>query len=881
MPSPASAGFPRAVLALLLAAALLPGCPSKEPADAGASPAGGGAPAKAPQEAKPAVDPAVKAALAARPDLAKNRVLVLGLDGCDPVLVKEGVAAGRLPNFKRLIAEGAWGPLQSQQPMLSPLLWTSVATGMFPTEHGVVDFMVGSSQDPEKREAVTSRHRQVDAIWDIAGRYGRPVSVIGWLASHPAEEVNGVAVSERTELLAYLFNQKIAPSDEGKTWPPDLLAKIQPLRRRPADLPFAEVKPFLAISEEEYRLVCRKDEFTNDNRTNNLRLMLAGADNFRRIGTSLRRDRKPALDCRYFELLDAVGHNFMCYREPITWKPRELKEVQDCYRAADPPTSPADVETIWKAVREPAAEARPLSVQGVDPQRVAEILELCRGAEPAKVAKWKGVVDAAYDWTDRLLGEVMAEADADTILVVLSDHGFVSGDGKPPFDSSFNSKRGGAAYHRMYGVLGLWGRGVRKGFEIPPYAKNVARGARLVDIAPTVLALMGFPKAKDMPGRVLTEIFDLDLAVGETESYESGRAARLARQRVDVAGGKGTGGADATEESEIEDVTRRLTAVGYLGTAEEGPIRALLHMAASYEEQGRFAEAEEALREALKSARGPQRRQVWAGIGRTLFRQGNVDGAMRVFEDSLREAPQDPLLAWMGMVKVHAQKRNLAAQVDLWEKITAKYPEAAYRVMLADVLRQRAATGGPNSLADRARALSLILDSVRPEGGGEPDLGKLGPFGRNYLGMVLLDGGDFEGAMRNFKAAAEKEPQFVNPRNNLAVLHMRLASGAQSAADPESDPARRAALERQGGAHRAEALRWFGEVLEIDPENAKAHCNRAEVYLRLSPEDPKAAEADLLKALDTDPNYKRAKALLDELRAGKPKAPPAPRKVPR
>ena len=173
-------GPPAAASILLAASLLLAGCPrgSKEP--------------------EPPRDPAVAAALAKRPDLTKNRVWILGLDGCDPGMVRDLAAAGRLPNFSRLMKEGAFGPLRSQQPMLSPLLWTTVATGKYPTEHGVLDFMVRSRRDPKAQEAVTSRQRQIEALWDIVGRYGRTVGVVGWLASHPAETVNGFAVSERT-----------------------------------------------------------------------------------------------------------------------------------------------------------------------------------------------------------------------------------------------------------------------------------------------------------------------------------------------------------------------------------------------------------------------------------------------------------------------------------------------------------------------------------------------------------------------------------------------------------------------------------------------------------------------------------------------------------
>ena len=450
---------PAAVPAAIGLALLLAGCPGGPPAVGGLPPA----------------DPAVLAQIARRPDLAKSRVFLLGLDGCDPRIVKDLVEKGGLPNFRRLMDEGAFGPLRSQQPMLSPLLWTTVATGKWPTEHGVLDFMVRSRSDPKQRETVTSRHRQVESIWDIAGRHGKSVGVVGWLASHPAERVNGVAVSERTELLAYLFHQQVEPSDEGKTWPPGLLAEVAPLRRRPADVPFSELAPFLHVSAEEYRAACAKDEFTSGNRTNNLRLVYTGADNFRRVGGHLWRERRPSLLCAYFEMLDAISHNFMAYREPVTWKPRGLREIREFLRDADP----AFVEKVYDADR----RGKPVVLEkGEDPRIAATILELARGADLEKVARWKDAVDGAYAWTDRLLGEVMGMIDADTTLLVVSDHGFASDGNKPPFDSSFQSRLGGASFHLPEGVFGAWGNGVRKGLGIPYYDRfQAGTGARSLD----------------------------------------------------------------------------------------------------------------------------------------------------------------------------------------------------------------------------------------------------------------------------------------------------------------------------------------------------------------------------------------------------------------
>ena len=82
---------------------------------------------------------------------AGRRVLLVGLDAADWSVVDPLVAAGRLPTFARLRAAGRTATLISEPPLLSPILWTTIATGRPPDEHGVLDFMVdlpGGGQGP-------------------------------------------------------------------------------------------------------------------------------------------------------------------------------------------------------------------------------------------------------------------------------------------------------------------------------------------------------------------------------------------------------------------------------------------------------------------------------------------------------------------------------------------------------------------------------------------------------------------------------------------------------------------------------------------------------------------------------------------------------------
>jgi len=74
------------------------------------------------------------------------KVLILGMDGLDPGIVSRLVQEGRLPHFKRLMAEGGFSPLGTSIPPQSPVAWSNFITGQDPGGHGIFDFM---HRDPE------------------------------------------------------------------------------------------------------------------------------------------------------------------------------------------------------------------------------------------------------------------------------------------------------------------------------------------------------------------------------------------------------------------------------------------------------------------------------------------------------------------------------------------------------------------------------------------------------------------------------------------------------------------------------------------------------------------------------------------------------------
>ena len=84
-----------------------------------------------------------------------ERVLLIGVDAATWTVMRPLIDAGRLPTFKKLVSEGWSGTLRSMEPTVSPAIWTTIATGKVPDQHGIHGFVV-ESQDHGNDVPVTS-----------------------------------------------------------------------------------------------------------------------------------------------------------------------------------------------------------------------------------------------------------------------------------------------------------------------------------------------------------------------------------------------------------------------------------------------------------------------------------------------------------------------------------------------------------------------------------------------------------------------------------------------------------------------------------------------------------------------------------------------------
>ena len=157
------------------------------------------------------------------------------------------------------------------------------------------------------------------------------------------------------------------------------------------------------------------------------------------------------------------------------------------------------------------------------------------GVSPRETAVLGRVIDEYYVYVDGLLGEYLDRLGPGDTLVVLSDHGF-----KPVL---FPGKPTTSGHHRLEGIIGFYGRGVRAGGKIGD--------AGLLDVLPTLLDLLDVPIAKDLEGHVMRDALDEDFKKRHPPSV------------VDTYGGVERPAAPTQTELD-RNVLERLRSLGYI-----------------------------------------------------------------------------------------------------------------------------------------------------------------------------------------------------------------------------------------------------------------------------------------------------------------------------
>lgn len=177
-----------------------------------------------------------------------RKVLLIGWDAADWKLINPLMDQGLMPALDGFVNHGAMGNLATLRPILSPMLWNSIATGKRPDKHGILGFIEPDPQTGRVRP-VTSTSRKVKAIWNILTQRGYNTHVVGWFAGHPAEPINGISVSDLYP-YATVSVEKEWPLPTGVVHPESMRATFAKLRMHPAEVTEAAILPWIPRAAE-------------------------------------------------------------------------------------------------------------------------------------------------------------------------------------------------------------------------------------------------------------------------------------------------------------------------------------------------------------------------------------------------------------------------------------------------------------------------------------------------------------------------------------------------------------------------------------------------------------------------------------------------------
>ena len=384
---------------------------------------------------------------------AANRVLLIGWDAADWQVIHPLVDAGLMPHLQGLIEGGVIGNLASLSPMLSPILWASIATGKRAYAHGVRGF-IEPTPDRSGVRPVGSQTRQCKALWNILSQAGRPSVVCGWQSNHPAEPIQGAMVSNLFALAPAGATPENWPLAAGSVSPEQLRETLKDLRVHPREIEGSLIQqliPSAARLDQKDPVIQQMFTFVTERLAEVITLQAAASE--------LLENKAWDLGAIYYECIDQMGHKFMPFHPP------RLPEVHE-----------GDFEI------------------------------------------YKEVMTGIYRFHDLMLARMLELAGPDTYVMLVSDHGFQSGPNRPRVQVE------PAQWHRPQGVFLLSGPGIAK--------DQMIEGATLLDIAPTILTLLGLPVGEDMEGKVLVNAFAEQPEITRIPSWEAvpGNDGRLAAE---------------------------------------------------------------------------------------------------------------------------------------------------------------------------------------------------------------------------------------------------------------------------------------------------------------------------------------------------------------
>ena len=351
-----------------------------------------------------------------------KKMIFLGFDGLDPRVTERLMSEGKLPHFTRLKEQGGYSRLRTTFPALSPVAWSTFATGVNPAKHNIFDFLNRDLRTyaPELSSAKVTRNsvemrRKSEPFWKILGRNAVTSTIIRVPSTFPPEEFNGRLLSAMCtpDLRGTqgTFSRFDAPQGdligpEGETIAFRVENRMLHIQGEHFPLIPGEYTPWIRLKFKSARGIARF-------------LLVHGEPRFSLYATPVQIDpESPALPIshpRYYAI----------YLAKLLGSFSTLGMAEDTWALNE---GAIDHAAFLKQTALIQAEREAMFFGALDRARYGVVACVFDTSDRVQHMCYNNalVIENMYRDMDRILGKTLAYVDSSTAFFVLSDHGFTS-----------------------------------------------------------------------------------------------------------------------------------------------------------------------------------------------------------------------------------------------------------------------------------------------------------------------------------------------------------------------------------------------------------------------------------------------------------------------
>jgi len=410
-------------------------------------------------------------------DKNNKKILIIGIDGMDPKITEELIEQGNLPNFQKLSEHGSFLTLNTSYPSVSPVAWTTIATGVNPGKHNIFDF-IGRNPNTLLPELSISKsisslsgtkyesNVKGEPFWKVTSKNNIPTTIIKWPLTFPPEKVNGKMISglgvpdikgflsgytyyttDKSEKSSKPSNTIIHIDDKKdeiktviygpKVWKNgnivDVTAPIKITKNKEDVLMFVNDKEY-GLEVDKWSDWIRVSFNTSifKKTTGIFKVYLKNIDPFEMYVTAVQIDpANPLVDVSYpskysSELVKKIGPYYSLgmpeetdgYGDDKLTEKAFLEQIEDIENERE--------KMFWLEFEVFKKEDKAIFALVFDSSDRLQHMFWHENELKKEKSEINGVLIEYYMKKDKMIGNILEEINEDTILLILSDHGFTS-----------------------------------------------------------------------------------------------------------------------------------------------------------------------------------------------------------------------------------------------------------------------------------------------------------------------------------------------------------------------------------------------------------------------------------------------------------------------